>query len=162
MRERVFHDVMNRRNSVCLLAALIVAWPGSLRACLKIPRGAVFAAKAGGRGATREHTRQWSVTEEQRSQTALAAKTLRAAGLLAAAGVGSVVTARGGDAPTSPPWPPPKSLAAEPHGVFRRALSASLLQEIRSQRLRCEALEIVSGRFNHTESRYDFRAASSR
>jgi hypothetical protein len=39
------------------------------------------------------------VTEEQRSQPAFSAKALWAAVLLAAAGVGSAVTARGGDAP---------------------------------------------------------------
>jgi hypothetical protein len=49
------------------------------------------------------------------------AKTLRAAGLLTVAGVGSVVTARCGDAPTSPPWPQPKSLAAAFLGVFKKA-----------------------------------------
>src|SRR6185295_20212337 len=55
---------------------------------------------------------QRSVTEEQRSQAAFSPKTLRAAGLLSVASVGSVVTARCGDAPPSPPWPQPKSLAA--------------------------------------------------
>ena len=55
-------------------------------------------------------------------------KTLRAVGLLSVACVASVVTARCGDAPlasparTSPPWPPPKSLAAGLHGIFRHAL----------------------------------------
>src|SRR5262249_39678958 len=73
-------------------------------------------------GVTREHGRQRPVTEEQRSQRAFCAKTLRAADLLAVACVGSTVTARCGDAPASPPWPPPKSLAAGPHGIFRQAL----------------------------------------
>src|SRR5207245_4608556 len=63
-------------------------------------------------------------TEEQRSQTAFSPKTLRAAGLLSVAGVGSVVTARCGDASTSPPWPQPKSLAAAPLVVSKQALSA--------------------------------------
>ena len=72
---------------------------GRLRAFLKIPRGAVFAEKAGWRGATMENTPRGSSTEEQRSQPALCAKTLRAAGLLSFASVGSVVTARCGDAP---------------------------------------------------------------
>ena len=36
------------------------------------------------------------------------------AGLLPLTGVGSVLTARWGDARTSPPWPAPKSLAAGP------------------------------------------------
>jgi hypothetical protein len=65
---------------------------------------------------------QRAVIEEQRSQTAVCAKTPRAAVLLAAAGVGSALTARCGDAPTSPPWPQPKSLAAGPLGVFKLAL----------------------------------------
>ena len=71
-----------------------------------------------------------SATEEQRSQAVFCAKTLRAAGLLPAAGVGSAVTARCGDAGAraeapSPPWPQPKSLAAGPHGIFRQALSTA-------------------------------------
>jgi hypothetical protein len=37
-------------------------------------------------------------------------------------GVGSVGTARFGDAPFSPPWPKPKSLAAAPLAIFRQAL----------------------------------------
>ena len=65
---------------------------------------------------------QRSPTEEQRSQPAFSTKTLRAAGLLSVAGVGSTVTARCGDAPASPPWPQPKSLAAGPHAIFRQAL----------------------------------------
>jgi len=64
-----------------------------------------------------------AATAEQRSQAAFSAKTLRAADLLPTAGVGSAVTARCGDAPASPPWPPPKSLAAGPHGVFKQALT---------------------------------------
>ena len=50
-----------------------------------------------------ENTPCGSSTEEQRSQTAFSPKTLRAAGLLSVAGVGSVLTARFGDVPTSPP-----------------------------------------------------------
>src|SRR5947208_7867329 len=65
-----------------------------LRACLKIPWGPVFAEKAGWRGATREHPRSGAVTEKQRSQPAFSAKTLRAAVLLTAAGVGLAATAR--------------------------------------------------------------------
>ncbi len=42
----------------------------ALRACFKIPWGPVFAEKAGWRGATNEHIRQRSATEEQRSQSA--------------------------------------------------------------------------------------------
>ncbi|MBM3838753.1 MAG: hypothetical protein FJ398_12470, partial [Verrucomicrobia bacterium] len=53
-----------------------------LRACPKIPRGLVFAPKAGWRGATKENILPGSSTEEQRSQAAFGAKTLRAAGLL--------------------------------------------------------------------------------
>src|SRR5690348_14342935 len=63
--------------------------------------------------------------EEQQSQTAFSAKTLRAAALLPVAFVGSVLipTRRDGDARTSPPRPPPKSLAAAPSRIFRQALS---------------------------------------
>src|SRR5215469_12338561 len=93
-----------------------------LRACLKILKGAVFAEKVGWRGATKENIPGGSSTEEQRSQTAFSAKTLRAAGLLSVACVGSTVTARCGDAPASPPWPRPKSLAAAPFRIFRQAL----------------------------------------
>src|SRR5260221_9139721 len=94
-----------------------------LRACLKIPWGPVFGEKAGWRGATTGTYLQRSVTEEQRSQPAFWAKTLRAAGLLSGACVGSVLTARCGDAPASPPWPQPKSLAAGPHAILKQALS---------------------------------------
>src|SRR2546421_6010963 len=96
-----------------------------LRACLKIPKGPVFAERTGWQGATREDTRQGSPTEKQRSQPVLSAKTLRAAGLLPVAFVGSVLTARCGDARTSPPRPPPKSLAAGPFAIFRQALRGS-------------------------------------
>src|SRR6185436_3435788 len=72
---------------------------------------------------TKENILHGSSTEEQRSQAAFCAKTLRAAGLLPVAGVGSVLTARCGDARTSPPWPRPKSLAAGPRGIFGHALS---------------------------------------
>src|SRR6266850_7177181 len=99
-----------------------------LRACLKIGWGPVFAEKARWRGETKEHTRQRSVTQEQRSQRALCAKTLRAADLLPVACVGWAVSARCGDAPTSPPWPPPKSLAAGPHPIFKQALNHFSLQ----------------------------------
>src|SRR6266571_4195328 len=94
-----------------------------IRACFKIRRGPVLGQKAGWRGATREHTRQRSVTEEQRSQTAFAAKTLRAARLLPVAGVGSFLTARCGDARNSPPWPRAKSLAAGLLLILKQALS---------------------------------------
>src|SRR5436190_14617881 len=94
-----------------------------LRACLKIRKGAVFVPRAGWRGATKENIPRGSSTEEQRSQPACGAKTLRAAGLLSVAGVGSVLTARCGDARTSPPWPQPKSLAAAPFLIFSQALT---------------------------------------
>src|SRR6266849_9925380 len=76
-------------------------------------------------GATREHTRQRALraaTTEQRSQTAFSPKTLRAAGLLPVAGVGSFLTARCGDARNSPPWPRPKSLAAGLLLILKQAL----------------------------------------
>ena len=94
-----------------------------LRACFKIQRGPVFAEKAAWRGATKEHSLEGSVTEEQRSQAAFSAKTRRAAGLLAAAGVGSALTARCGDARASPPWLRPKSLAAGPLSILKQAPS---------------------------------------
>ncbi|WP_040547838.1 hypothetical protein [Pedosphaera parvula] len=56
--------------------------------------GAVFAPKAGWQGATKENIPGGSSTEEQRRQAAFGAKTLRAAVLLAAACVGSALTAR--------------------------------------------------------------------
>jgi hypothetical protein len=93
-----------------------------IRACLKIMKGAVVVEKAVWRGATKENILGGSSTEEQRSQTAFCAKTLRAAGLLPVARVGSAVTARCGDARASPPWPQPKSLAAAPFRIFRQAL----------------------------------------
>src|SRR6185295_915275 len=105
------------------LACLALDFVGSLRACLKTTRGAVFVEKAVWRGATKENIPCGSSTEEQRSQTAFCAKTLRAAGLLSLAGVGSVVTARCGDASPSPPWPKPKSLAATLLTIFREALN---------------------------------------
>jgi hypothetical protein len=87
--------------------------------------GPFFAEKAEWRGATKENIPGGFSTEEPRSQTAFSAKTLRAAGLLPAAGVGSAVTARSGDAPASPPWPQPKSLAAGPIGIFGHALKSA-------------------------------------
>jgi hypothetical protein len=93
-----------------------------LRACFKIMEGAVFALKAGWQGATKENIPGGSSTEEQRSQAAFSAKTLRAAVLLAAACVGSALTARCGDAPASPPWPQPKSPAAAPSIILKQAL----------------------------------------
>ena len=53
-----------------------------VRACLKIRNDAVFVARAGWQGATKENTLHGSSTEEQRRHPALATKTLRAAGLL--------------------------------------------------------------------------------
>src|ERR1700733_4974991 len=50
--------------------------PAVLRACLKIPRGAVFVPRAGWRGVTKENTLHGSSTGEQQSQAALGAKTL--------------------------------------------------------------------------------------
>ena len=117
-----------------------------LRACLKISRGAVIGQKAGWRGATREtalrvsarlrfgkpicrtweaHTLYGSSTEEQRSQTAFCAKTLRAADLLPWGFVVACVTARCGDAPPAPPRPKPKSPAAASLAIFRPALRSS-------------------------------------
>jgi len=96
-----------------------------LRACLKTGSGAVFVAKAGSRGATKENTPRGSSTEEQRSETALAAKTLRAACLLALDFVVADVTARCGEVPSAPPRPKPKSPAAAPFPVCKQALRSS-------------------------------------
>ena len=113
------------RTASPVLRAFPTAFSGRrfpLRACLKIPRGAVLAENAAWRGATREHTRQGSVTEEQRSQTAFSAKTLRAAGLLSGLGIGSATTVCCGDALASPHWPQPKFLAAVPRAIHKQAL----------------------------------------
>ena len=95
--------------------------PKAFKACLKIPRGAIFVLKAGWRGETRENTLHGSSTEEQRSQMAFRTKTLRAASLLSAGGVGSAITAHCGDAPGSPPCPQTKSFTAAPLAIFRQA-----------------------------------------
>src|SRR6266705_4311657 len=89
--------------------------------------GRCFRGKGRMAGATKENIPGGSSTEEQRSQTAFSAKTLRAAGLLSVAGVGSFLTARCGDARHSPPWPQPKSLAAAPLVVSKQALRFHLL-----------------------------------
>src|SRR5258708_39240368 len=110
---------MNRSHAFFVRTAVRLA---TLRACLETTRGAVFGEKAGWRGGTKENIPGGSSTEEQRSQTAFSAKTLRAAGLLSVAGVGSFLTARCGDARNSPPWPQTKSLAAAPLVVSNQAL----------------------------------------
>ena len=97
----------------------------ALRACIKMKSGPVFVQKAGWRGATNEHIPSGSVSEEQRSQAAFCAKTLRAARLLSVAGVGSLLipTRRDGDARNSPSRPAgPKSAAAGPLLIFKQAL----------------------------------------
>ena len=103
----------------------------SLRACLKIPWRTVFAQKAVWQGAclcgalrqaTTEDTRSGLRARSNAARWPVCAKILRAAGLLAAAGVGSALTARCGDARASPPWPQPKSLAAGPHAIFKQSL----------------------------------------
>src|SRR5436190_12623910 len=94
-------------------------------------RGAVFAQQARRRGATKENIPRGYSTEEQRSQRACCAKTLRAAGLSAVGCVGSVLTARCGDARTSPPCPRPRSLAAAPLIVFRQALIRTICADSR-------------------------------
>src|SRR6267143_1040716 len=95
----LLHPMEEREKSRSLMQpwASGGAWV-SPRACLETTRGAVFVEKAGWRGATKENIPGGSSTEEQRSQTAFSPKTLRAAGLLSVAGVGSFLTARCGDA----------------------------------------------------------------
>src|SRR5258708_19031553 len=100
---------MNRSHAFFVRTAVRLA---TLRACLETTRGAVFGEKAGWRGGTKENIPGGSSTEEQRSQSAFSPKTLRAAGLLSVAGVCAVVTARCGDASSSPALPHPKSLCA--------------------------------------------------
>jgi len=55
----------------------------------------------------------------QQNQVIRGGENLQTAGLLAVGGVGSVVTARCGDAPTSPSGPRSKSLAAAPPRNFQ-------------------------------------------
>ena len=94
-----------------------------LRACFKICRRPVFGQKAA-------WPRCSSVTDPWRvcslvapRHAAFCPKTLRAAGLLPVAGVGSFLTARCEDARNSPPWPRPKSLAAGPLLILKQALN---------------------------------------
>jgi len=60
----------------------------------------------------------------QQNQGMRVLKNLQTAGLLAVGGVSPVVTARGGDAPTSPPGPRPKSPAAVPPRNFQTSSKA--------------------------------------
>ena len=78
--------------------------------------------KVGWRGVTKENIPGGSSTEEQQSQPAFTAKTLRASALLSSASVGSILTAHCGDARTSPPWHTSKSLSAGPLAISRQAL----------------------------------------
>jgi hypothetical protein len=98
-----------------------------LRVCFEIGRVPVFGQKAGWRGATRDHPRSGAVTEEQQSQTAFCAKTLRAASFLPVACVGSFLTARCGDARNSPPWPRSKSFAAGTIRISKKTPSGAPL-----------------------------------
>jgi hypothetical protein len=130
------------QSRLALVLTLLPQGEGILRACLKTTGGSVFCEKGVWQGATKENTPGGSSTEEQRRQTAFAQKTLREAGLLPVAGVGSVVTARCGDAPTSQsaqyescplcglPWPQPKSSASEPLVVFKQALRPPPFQNL--------------------------------
>jgi len=86
-------------------------------------KGACFSSKAGMARRDERAYPHGSVSEKQRRQTGLAAKTLRAAGLLPVDFVGAALTARFGDARALPPRPQSKSLAAEPLSIFRQALS---------------------------------------
>ena len=128
----------------------------NVRACLKIQKGPVFSERPVGQGATSEHTLYgsdclrdahteigtligsgWcSQSEEQRRQTGLSEKTLRAAGLLPVDFVGSALTARCGDARASPPRPQPKSLAAGPFSIFKQALNGNALNPGKSDLIR--------------------------
>src|SRR5260370_2889525 len=79
--------------------------------------GRCFRGKGRMAGATKENIPGGSSTEEQRSQTAFSAKTLRPAGLLSPAGIGSSLTPRRRDAPTPPPRPHPNSPPPPPHNI---------------------------------------------
>jgi len=99
----------------------------ALRACLKIPRGAVFVPRAGWRGVTKENTLRRSSAEEQQSQTALGAPPRRRVFCLCPALARSAQPASGMHLSRRPmigtTWPKPKSLAAAPLAIFRQALS---------------------------------------
>lgn len=82
--------------------------------------------RTGGQGATRLLSIPQSVTEEQRRRTVRCVPAFRENGLLPEAFVGSIVTARCGDAPASPPWPRAKSRAAGPVPLLKQALSNML------------------------------------
>jgi hypothetical protein len=118
------------------IPSLFFGWHTRLRACLEIANVPVLVPSPAWRGATSEHTRQRSVSEEQQSQAGLGDETLRAAVLLAGDGVGSFLTAHCGDARNSPPCPRPKSLTAGTFGIFRQALIARLERPCRVQRPR--------------------------
>ena len=94
-----------------------------LRACLKITKGTASKTKARGRARAKAKIDDELMASGQQNQVIRGGENLQTAGLLAVGGVGPVVTARGGDAPTPPPDPRPKSLAAVPLGIFRQALS---------------------------------------
>ena len=111
----------------------------ALRACLRIPRSAVFAQQVGWRGVKRENTRHGSSTEEQRSQPACCMKTLRAAGLLEWGFVVAGVTARRGDAPPASSRPIPKSLAAALLAILRQALKPSVVPTRPARSARCHS-----------------------
>jgi hypothetical protein len=81
--------------------------------------------RGGWRGARMENILYGSLTQKHRSRAALCATTLRAAFLLAVPSVGSVLTARFGDAPPSPSCPHPKSAAAAPLVVFDQVLKVA-------------------------------------
>ena len=82
-------------------------------------KGSCFRGKAGLARREERAYPQWSVSDEQRRQSGFYARTLRAAGLLPVAFVGSALTARVGDARALPPWPQPKSPAAGPAFNFQ-------------------------------------------
>src|SRR5204863_9333182 len=109
-----------------------------LRACLKIPRGAVFVQKVGWRGATKENTPCGSSTEEQRSQATFCAKTLWAAALLSFASVSSVGTARYWDAPPSPLWPKRRGRCIPIAGCADRANAGERQKSRRPEGFRAE------------------------
>ncbi|MBM3838748.1 MAG: hypothetical protein FJ398_12445 [Verrucomicrobia bacterium] len=99
---------------------------GALRACPKIPRGPVFAPKAGWRGATKENILPGSSTEEQRSQKAKSPQPSGAGRRLAGCGVARRSQPQNGDAPSSRLASGQAALPPKPEVIFAQTLKATV------------------------------------
>jgi hypothetical protein len=86
-----------------------------------------------------------SVTDEQRSQSALSTKTLRATVLFEWGVVGSAITDRSGSAQASPPSPIQKPLVAVPFLLFGQALRP-MTQNAEAEVQSCLACEVESNK----------------